>query len=271
MQDLNIALFQYDISWENPIANREKIQVFIEGLAPETDLLVLPEMFTTGFSMKPQGLAETMDGATVVWMQEMAIKHQLAITGSLIITEKEEYYNRLVFVYDNGEIESYDKRHAFTLAGEQKEYTRGTERLIVSYKGWKICPLICYDLRFPVWARNKEEYDVLLYVANWPAVRIKAWDALLKARAIENMTYTVAVNRVGVDANGHKYCGNSIVLDSLGEVLDAPASNKEMGCSVTLSKENLDKNRNRFGFLKDGDDFVIIPSASGISPKGSIE
>ena len=257
MQDLNIALFQYDIAWENPTVNREKIQLFIEGLSSDIDLLVLPEMFTTGFSMKPQGLAETMEGTTVLWMQEMAKKHQLAITGSIIITENDKYYNRLVFVHDTGEIETYDKRHAFTLAGEQKEYTSGAERLIVKYKGWKICPLICYDLRFPVWARNKEEYDVLLYVANWPAVRIKAWDALLKARAIENMAYTIAVNRVGVDANGHKYCGNSVVLDSLGEVLDAPAPNKEMGCTVTLSKEILVKNRNRFGFLKDGDGFVI--------------
>ena len=257
MQDLNIALFQYDIAWETPSANREKIQAFIAELPSKTDLLVLPEMFTTGFSMKPQGLAETMCGTTVGWMQEMAKKHEIAITGSLIIQESDTYYNRLIFVHANGTIETYDKRHAFTLAGEQKEYTSGSERLIVNYKGWRICPLICYDLRFPVWARNKEAYDVLIYVANWPEVRIKAWDALLKARAIENMTYTIAVNRVGVDANGHKYCGNSVVLDSLGEVLDAPIPTKEMGCTVTLSKENLDKNRNRFGFLKDGDTFEI--------------
>ncbi len=258
MQDLTIALFQYDIAWENPSVNREKITLFIDGLPSETDLVILPEMFTTGFSLKPKGLAETMQGITVLWMQELAKKHQVAIVGSLIIIENKKYYNRLVFVHDSGRIESYDKRHAFTLAGEQKEYTKGTERRIVTYKGWRICPLICYDLRFPVWARNKEEYELLLYVANWPEARIKAWDALLKARAIENMAYTVGVNRVGVDANGHKYCGNSVVLDALGTVLKASEIHTEMGCIVTLSKERLDTARNRFGFLKDGDDFEFV-------------
>jgi len=259
MQDLNIALFQYDIAWENPSANRQKIQKFIEDLPSKTDLVVLPEMFTTGFSMKPQGLAETMEGTTVVWMQELAKKHEIAIVGRLIITENENYYNRLIFVHDNGRIEIYDKGHAFTLAGEQKEYTRGTQRLIVMYKGWKICPLICYDLRFPVWARNTEDYDVLLYVANWPEVRINAWDALLKARAIENMAYTIGLNRVGKDANGHTYSGNSVAIDSLGMVITAPDEYKETVCSATLSKETLDKNRKRFGFLKDGDDFDLVP------------
>lgn len=271
MQDLNIALFQYDISWENPKVNREHIQLFMEGLPLKTELLVLPEMFTTGFSMNPQGLAETMQGATVTWMQEMAKKHKVALTGSLIIIENDKFYNRLVFVHDNGTIETYDKRHAFSLAGEHKKFTSGFERLIVNYKGWRICPLICYDLRFPVWARNNQEYDVLLYVANWPAVRIKAWDALLKARAIENMTYTIAVNRVGVDANGYAYCGNSIVLDSLGEILEAPVANKEMGCTVTLSYDSLVKNRNRFGFLMDGDSFVFTPAVSDTSPARSDE
>jgi len=258
MQDLNIALFQYDIAWENPSVNREKIQTFIEGLSSETDLVILPEMFTTGFSLKPQGLAETMLGTTVVWMQELAKKHEVAIVGSLIITENESYYNRLIFVHDNGRIETYDKRHAFTLAGEQKEYTTGTDRLIVRYKGWKICPLICYDLRFPVWARNTEDYDVLLYVANWPEVRISAWNALLKARAIENMAYTIGVNRVGEDANGHTYSGSSVAIDSLGTVIMATDLYKETVCSVTLSKEILDKNRKRFGFLKDGDAFDLV-------------
>jgi len=257
MQDLNIALFQYDIAWENPSANREKIQTFIAGLPSETDLVILPEMFTTGFSMKPQGLAETMQGTTVLWMLALAKKHHVAITGSVIISENGKYFNRLLFVHEDGRIETYDKKHAFTLAGEQKEYTSGVDRLIVTYKDWKICPLICYDLRFPVWARNREEYDVLLYVANWPEVRINAWDALLKARAIENMAYTIGVNRVGVDANGHKYCGNSVIIDALGTVLKAPESTKEMGCLLTLSKEKLDKSRSRFGFLKDGDAFVI--------------
>jgi len=199
-----------------------------------------------------------MHGTTVVWMQELAKKYEIAIVGSLIISEKENYYNRLIFVHDNGCVETYDKKHAFTLAGEQKEYTQGTDRLIVRYKGWKICPLICYDLRFPVWARNTEDYDVLLYVANWPEVRISAWDALLKARAIENMAYTIGVNRVGEDANGHTYNGSSVAIDSLGTVITAPDLNKETVCRVTLSKETLDKNRKRFGFLKDGDDFDLV-------------
>src|SRR5690606_35891756 len=192
---LQIALIQTHLVWENPTQNRELLSEKLKTLSEPVDIIVLPEMFTTGFSMHAAKLAETMQGDTVQWMQSIAKQQQVAITGSLIIKEDNQFYNRLLFVHPDGNIETYDKRHTFTLAGEDKVYASGTEKKIIHYKGWKLCPLVCYDLRFPVWARNVEAYDVLIYVANWPHVRVHAWDTLLKARAIENMAYCVGVNR----------------------------------------------------------------------------
>ena len=190
MQELlKIACLQVDIQWVNPVENLKYYAESIEKLISEVHLVILPEMFSTGFSMQPENCAETMDGLSVSWMKEIALKRNLAVMGSLVIIENNNYYNRLVFVNLRGELEYYDKRHLFTLAGEDQVYTSGNEKIIIEYLGWKIRPLICYDLRFPVWSRNNDDYDLLVYIANWPKPRIIAWDTLLRARAIENLSY----------------------------------------------------------------------------------
>lgn len=252
---MKISLIQTALTWEDPQANRANFEKLINGIG-STDLIILPEMFATGFTMKPETVAETMEGETIMWMKQIAAAKDCGITGSLVITESGNYYNRLLFVYPDGKIETYDKRHLFSLAGEDKAYTAGTEKLIVEYLGWKICPLVCYDLRFPVFARNVEEYDLLLYVANWPSPRIFAWDTLLKARAIENMCYVAGVNRIGEDANGHPYPGHSAVLDCLGATI-IDASGDEGVFSVELDREKMLETRARFGFLNDRDHFTL--------------
>ncbi|MCX7546367.1 amidohydrolase [Xanthomarina sp. F1114] len=255
--ELKIALIQTELVWENPQQNRIHLTKKIESISESVDLIVLPEMFTSGFTMHPKKVAETMFGETVVWMQELALKKQTAIIGSLVISENNNFYNRLLFVHPNGMIETYDKKHTFTLAGEDRVYTAGNKKLLVAYKGWKICPLICYDLRFPVWSRNVEDYDVLIYVANWPKVRTTAWDTLLKARAIENMAYCVGVNRVGLDNNNHEYNGHSAVFDVLGEKIDHIPDNKEAIEIVVLNKSHIKLNREKFNFLNDKDTFSL--------------
>ena len=255
--ELNIVGIQADLSWENPAENRAFFEKQINSLSENTDLVVLPEMFTTGFTMNPEKVAEKMNGETITWMQKMASKKQVAITGSLVIEDDNTYYNRLVFVHPSGNIETYDKRHSFTLAGEDKVYNSGDKILIVNYKGWRICPLICYDLRFPVWARNTENYDLLIFMANWPVTRIKAWDTLLKARAIENMSYTIGINRTGKDANNYEYSGNSLVIDYLGEELSALPKNEVGILKATLVKSDQKKIREKLGFLNDRDAFEI--------------
>ncbi|MFZ3574626.1 nitrilase family protein [Tenacibaculum finnmarkense] len=259
---LKTVLVQSDIVWENPTENRKLFEEKINKISSDIDLIILPEMFTTGFSMKAYLLAETMTGDTVNWMKRLSKEKNCAITGSIIIKEKtfnseekELYYNRLLFVHPSGKIDFYDKKHLFTLAGEQKIFTAGTKKSIVNYKGWKICLLICYDLRFPAWARNTDNYDVLLYVASWPSSRIDAWDTLLKARAIENMSYTIGVNRVGTDANGHQYNGNSVGYDMLGNCIDKNNNGEEISLSITLDKEKQTEIRSKFGFLNDKDAF----------------
>lgn len=254
---LKIALIQADLVWENPTENRNRFQEKIMAISDTIDLIILPEMFTTGFSMTPENIAETMEGNTVNWMLKLAKEKNCAITGSIIITENNNYYNRLLFVHPSGKIDSYDKKHTFTLAGEHEVYTAGKTKNIIDYKGWKICPLICYDLRFPVWARNTENYDLLLYVASWPKPRIEAWDSLLKARAIENMSYTIGVNRVGVDANNYEYNGNSVAYDMLGNCIDKKNNNEEVSIIIELDKESQLKVRNRFRFLEDQDNFIF--------------
>jgi predicted amidohydrolase len=189
-------------------------------------------------------------------MKETAVQHNCAITGSLVIEDNGSYYNRLFFVLPGGEIKAYNKRHLFSFAGEDKFYTAGTEKLIVTYKGWKICPLVCYDLRFPVFARNVEEYDLLLYVANWPQIRTLAWDTLLRARAIENLSYTIGVNRVGIDGNGHAYSGHSQVIDALGSYVTAPFETESV-VTVTLNRDALHETRKKFAFLNDRDVFSL--------------
>lgn len=253
---MKISIIQTDLAWENVHANLDNFSLKIEGIKEETDLIILPEMFATGFTMNPAAVAETVNGKSVTWMKQIAARYKCAVTGSLVIAENGSYYNRLFFVLPDGEIKSYNKRHLFTLAGEDKFYTAGTEKLIIDYKGWKICPLVCYDLRFPVFSRNTEGYDLLIYVANWPQVRTVAWDALLRARAIENLSYTVGVNRIGKDGNSHEYSGHSQVIDALGTYITAPFENDGV-VTVTLDKEVLHETRKKFAFLNDRDNFML--------------
>jgi predicted amidohydrolase len=253
---MKIALIQAPLLWENPIQNRNYFEDKINFITENVDLIVLPEMFTSGFSMNPNSVAEAMQGETVSWLQDLAKAKKSAITGSLVIEENGNFYNRLVFVFPSGEIKTYDKKHLFTLAGEDKAYTSGTEKMLIEYQGFKIYPLICYDLRFPVFARNTEDYDVLIYVANWPKPRINAWDALLKARAIENMCYTIGVNRIGEDPNQHHYPGHSQVIDFLGNYLIEPQEIEGIFIT-TLNKNRLVATRQKFGFLNDRDTFTI--------------
>lgn len=253
---LKIALVQTEIVWQNPESNRALLRDKIDPIVDELDIIVLPEMFTTGFTMTPSECAETMDGQTVRWMRNLAAKKNGAIVGSLVIEENERYFNRLLFVRPDGEISVYDKRHLFTLAGEDKIYSAGNDKLVMEYKGFKICPLICYDLRFPAFSRNLEDFDLMIYVANWPNSRIAAWNALLKARAIENMCFVAGVNRVGEDLNGHFYPGHSQGLNYLGEPL-ASAWENEGIFTFTIDKCELDETRKKLGFLQDRDNVTV--------------
>jgi len=253
---MKIALIQAPLVWENPELNRKYFADKINSIQEEIDLVVLPEMFSTGFTMRPENVSETMDGETIALLKSLAKAKKSAITGSLTIRENGKFYNRLVFVFPSGEIRNYNKRHLFSLAGEEKVYASGTEKLIVEYKGWKICPLICYDLRFPVFSRNVEDYDLLLYIANWPQQRIQAWDILLKARSVENICYTIGVNRIGEDGNNHPYSGHSQVVDFLGNYLLEPQISEEI-FMVNLDKNKMLETRQKFGFLNDRDYFEI--------------
>ena len=254
---LHIALIQSSLVWENPEENRINFTNQIITITQKVDMIILPEMFSTGFTMNASEVAETMHGDTVSWMQKIAQQKHAAVIGSVVIEEDGKYYNRLLFVHPNGEIDFYDKRHTFTLAGEDKVYTAGTKKLIIDYKGWKICPLVCYDLRFPVWSRNVEDYDLLIYVANWPKVRTNAWDALLKARAIENMSYCIGVNRVGMDGNNHEYSGHSAAYDVMGNRMDKIPYDEEALEVVNLNKKELDTYRKKLNFLEDRDQFSL--------------
>ena len=255
---MKIALIQTSLFWESPIANRNYFEEKINAITEKVDLIVLPEMFTTGFTMNPNNFAETMQGETISLLQSLAKAKSSAITGSIIIEENNNFHNRLLFIFPSGEIQYYDKRHLFTLAGEDKVYTSGKEKLIVEYLDWKICPLVCYDLRFPVFARNKEDYDLLIYVANWPKLRINAWDILLKARSVENMCYTIGVNRIGADDNKFEYVGHSQAVDFLGNYILEPQETEGVFI-VELHKENLLETREKLGFLNDRDVFDLKP------------
>lgn len=257
MEDLKITLIQTELAWENTAKNLSHFSDKINQIHQQTDLILLPEMFTTGFSMTPENIAENPNGQTLKWLQEKAKKNQAAISGSIIVKEKDAYYNRLYFVFPNGEYQVYDKRHLFSFAGEDEHYTAGKNRLMVEYKGWKICPLICYDLRFPVWSRNVEAYDLLFYIANWPQARIDQWDTLLKARSIENIAYTIGLNRVGQDPNNNLYNGHSAVYSPLGKQLDTANWEEDALLHFTLSKKYLSEIRAQFRFLDDQDQFKI--------------
>lgn len=233
----------------------------IQAIQEKTEIIILPEMFSTGFSMKPELLAEDMNGETVAWMKRIAKEKRVILTGSVIIKENDHYYNRLIWMLPNGEYGVYDKRHCFAYAGEDEHYTSGGKRLIASVKGWKINLLICYDLRFPVWARQQTqetpEYDLLIYVANWPERRNHAWKTLLQARAIENQSYVVGVNRVGNDGNDIYHCGDSMVVGPLGEALYHKQHDEDI-FTITLQKESLEEVRTKFPFWKDADGFTLL-------------
>lgn len=257
MQDLRITLVQTPLHWEKATENRALFDGLLADVkTSSTDLIVLPEMFSTGFSMQPDVLAEAMDGPTLEWLRAKASEKGAVITGSLIIAEHGHYYNRLVWMRPDGSYECYDKRHLFSLAGEEKYYTAGKERLIVELNGWRVCPLVCYDLRFPVWSRNRKDYDLLLYVANWPERRSYAWKQLLIARAIENQAYVAAVNRVGYDGNQVSHSGDSAIIDPLGEVLFTKP-HEPFTETFTLSQTHLKEVRDKFRFLDDADNFII--------------
>lgn len=255
---LSFSLIQTSLFWEDKGANLDMLAKKILSIEEYTEVIVLPEMFNTGFSMQPKKFAETMDGPTVEWMRRLSAEKKAIITGSLMIQEGEQFFNRLIWMLPNGELGYYDKRHLFAFAGEDQHYTAGNKRLIASVKGWKINLQVCYDLRFPVWARQQgEEYDVLLYVANWPEKRNHAWKTLLTARAIENQCFTIGVNRVGLDGNNIAHSGDSMVVGPLGEVLYHCAHDEDV-FHIRLQKEEVNNTRVNFPFWKDADDFTIL-------------
>lgn len=255
--NLKVTLVQTDIHWEQLEENRIHFNQKIDSISEQTDIILLPELFSTGFSMNANHLAENMDGQTVEWMLKKANQKNALIIGSVLIKENEKCYNRLIIAFPNGNTLFYDKRHLFSYAGEHNVFEKGKERITFEYKGFKICPLICYDLRFPVWARNVSDYHILLFVANWPNTRISAWDTLLKARSIENLCYTIGLNRVGIDDNELIYTGHSAVYDAMGTTILSFAENEEGIQTVALEKEHLISIRKRFSFLEDRDDFEI--------------
>lgn len=263
MANLTLTLIQANLHWEGKEANLHAFERKIKALRGTTQVVILPEMFSTGFSMKPEVLAEDMNGETVQWMKRVAAENRVILTGSVIIRDGDDYLNRLIWMQPNGQYGYYDKRHLFAFAGEDQHYSGGGQRFIASANGFRIHLLVCYDLRFPVWARQQFgedgsfEYDVLVYVANWPERRSHAWKTLLVARAIENQCYVIGVNRVGEDGNKIYHSGDSMVVDPLGEVLYHKEDDEDT-FTITLEKEHLEHIREKFPFWRDADEFKIF-------------
>jgi len=257
MKNLTISLIQSNLFWENVAANLSHFEKLISNIK-DTDIILLPEMFNTAFCPKSNHLAENMDGKTINWMKEISKTQDCAIAGTLMIKEGENIFNRLVWISKNGKIYTYDKHHLFSLIKEERYISKGKERLIVEVEGCKICPLICYDLRFPVFSRNDVEYDALIYLANWPVKRIDAWDTLLKARSIENQCYTIGVNRVGEDGNEIPFNGHSKVFDAFGKELFSANENKEEVLQFEISLYDLKLKRRQMNFLQDRDNFSLL-------------
>jgi omega-amidase len=270
---LTVTTIQPDLIWEDKAANLRRLEQHILSIPQPTEVVVIPEMFSTGFSMRPEALAEPMDGPTVTWMSEIAARRKIILTGSVIIEEEGNYYNRLIWMLPNGEYGTYDKRHRFAFAGENDHYTSGHKRLIASVNGWRILLQVCYDLRFPIWSRQTPpepvsgehpvadsalEYDAIIYVANWPERRSLAWRTLLQARAIENQSYVIGVNRVGNDGNNIYHSGDSMIFGTLGDTLYHGFGKEEVN-TTTLQKESLDEVRRKFPFWRDADHFTIEP------------
>ncbi|MBL7768831.1 MAG: amidohydrolase [Flavipsychrobacter sp.] len=264
MSTLTITTIQTSLFWEDPEANLRMFEEKIDSVSEKMELVVLPEAFTTGFSLHPEKLAETMDGPTLAWMKSLAVRKRIILTGSVFIQEDNHYYNRLLWVLPNGQVGHYDKRHLFAYSGEDQHFSAGNRRFIASVKGWRIFLQVCYDLRFPVWSRQQlhptgeqAEYDLLITVANWPERRNHAWKTLLAARAIENQCYVVGVNRVGEDGKGIYHSGDTTILDPLGTPLYQKEHEEDIH-TVTLDKSNLDKIRQQLPFLRDADAFTIL-------------
>jgi predicted amidohydrolase len=257
MRDLIITTIQSDIYWEDIDANLSMFEQKLFSIK-KTDIIILPEMFTTGFTMSSVKLAEKKNERTTNWMINQAKLKDSCIVGSFIYKEKNKNYNTLLWAFPDGSYKTYHKRHLFRMANEDEFYSAGTDRLIIEYKKWKICPLICYDLRFPVWSRNTEKIDLYIYIANWPQARVNAWNKLLEARAIENLAYVIGVNRVGKDAKDIEYSGNSTITDFKGDNIKTHKSFQESTLSTTLSKQNLIDFRNKFPAHLDADDFEIV-------------
>lgn len=264
LEPLRVSMIQASTLWHDAAGNRELYGELIQQCPQHTDLIVLPETFLSGFSNNTREFAELMDGAGVQWLQKMAGQKRCVITGSIAVRDGERLLNRLIWMRPDGTFALYDKRHLFRMAGEHERYGSGTDRLIVELNGWRICPLICYDLRFPVFSRNRfaeksaagRDYDLLLYVANWPAARSHPWKTLLRARAIENLSYCVGVNRVGLDGNGISYAGESVALDFLGQPLVEMDSQAGVASTI-LNAADLIEHRQRFPAFLDADDFVL--------------
>ena len=266
MENLKVTIIQTKLHWQNRAANLihfEKLMAQIEG---QTNLIVLPEMFTSGFTMQANQVADVADGEVLQWMQSMAFKHNAVITGSAVIEQGGNFYNRLLWVKPDGNFEHYNKRHLFRMANENEHFAEGTSRLISNIDNWRICPLVCYDLRFPAWSRNvnwstnfenKHQYEILIYVANWPERRSHAWKSLLVARAIENQCYVIGVNRIGVDGNNINYTGDSMVVSPLGEIISQTKANQESVETLTLNLEQLMTYRKVFPANDDADVFEL--------------
>ena len=253
---MRVVILQQDIAWADPAENVRQAEVAIDR-RPGADLYVLPEMFTTGFATHPEGVAEKADSETLRWMVRKAAACRAAVAGSLAVEDGGRYYNRLCFVHPDGRVETYDKRHLFTYSGEDRHYTRGTRRVVVNFRGVRILLQVCYDLRFPVWSRNRGDYDVALYVASWPVGRIEAWSALLRARAIENQCYVVGVNRVGRDPVA-EYSGASVVIDPYGRTVATCEDHHVSAAEAVLDLERLAGFRQKFPVLEDGDAFECL-------------
>lgn len=259
MADLKVTLVQSELMWEQPEANRNHFDLMLKDIKKgSSHLILLPEMFSTGFTMNTEAVAEKMDGPTLTWMAEVARKKNAVICGSLVITEKKKYFNRLIWMNPDGTYLFYDKRHLFRMAGEHHTYSMGKTKLVVELKGWNVCPLVCYDLRFPVWSRSKGDIDLLIYVANWPEQRSYPWKQLLIARAIENQCFVAGLNRVGTDGKDFLYSGDSVVLDPLGKPISSILPSKQSVTTISINKKQLTDLRKSFPVMMDSDNFKIL-------------
>ncbi|HAF30945.1 MAG TPA: amidohydrolase [Bacteroidales bacterium] len=257
-ENLNVSCIQTDLVWENTDQNLKEFTAKFDLLPSDSELVILPEMYTTGFSMNPEKLAEKMNGKSFIWMKEQSARIEKIIVGSLIIKEDNKYFNRLIAMFPNGEYFTYDKRHLFRMGKEHEHYSRGESKIIFKHKSWRICPLVCYDLRFPVWSRNKNNYDLLIYVANWPDSRREVWKSLLVARALENQAYVIGVNRVGEDGESLSYAGDTMIISPKGKILRNTNEYQSEIMNVEISLDELNQFREKFPVMLDADDFKIL-------------